>query len=83
MTQNTSANETDKQNRWTVEVDEELCTGCGNCTFEAPEHFRLNNVGVSEFIGNSPITDINKIIEAAKNCPSQAIIVKNSQTGET
>jgi ferredoxin len=60
----------------TINPDE--CSAHGDCVELAPEVFRLDEVAV--VIGNGPD---ELILEAAEACPSVAISVVDSETGET
>jgi ferredoxin len=57
-----------------VRIDPEKCMGSGNCSFWAPATFELGDDGVAMVIdaGGDPE---DKIIVAAKGCPTQAIEV--------
>ncbi len=66
-----------------VSVDEDLCTGCGNCYDLYPEIFEDRGDEISkvkdELGGNGAILEgelAEKAIEAAEDCPGEAIIVK-------
>lgn len=64
-----------------VDVDQELCIGCGTCVALAGEIFDLNDDGKSIIKDQEAGTDDLKM-EAAEACPVEAIIVTNSQSGE-
>lgn len=55
-----------------VEVDQQICIGCGLCTTLAPGVFRLNDNGVSE-VYNQSGEDEAKIQEAIDSCPVNCI----------
>ncbi len=59
-------------------IDEVGCAAHGDCVDEAPQVFALNGQ-VAEVIGSGP-DDL--ILAAAKGCPSVAIIVTDSATGD-
>ncbi len=59
-------------------IDEAACAAHGDCVDIAPEVFRLDDVAV--VIGTGP-DDL--ILEAAEACPSAAISIVDSDTGET
>ena len=59
-------------------VDETACAAHGDCVEIAPSVFALEG-DVAEVIGPGPD---NLVLEAAEACPSVAIIVTDSQTGE-
>lgn len=49
--------------------------GSGNCTFAVPGVFALDDEGVAVVV-DPGAGDEAKISEAAKNCPSKAIIIR-------
>jgi ferredoxin len=58
-----------------VEIDRDLCMGSGNCVFEAPGAFDLDDDSVSFVVDASAVPE-DKIIAAARNCPTHAITVR-------
>ena len=55
-----------------INVDKNLCIGCGTCVEIAPKSFKLNNEGKAEAI--EPLGDKEKVIkEAIDSCPVAAI----------
>ncbi len=64
-----------------VWVDQQACVGNAMCKSIAPHSFRLNDNRQSEAI--DPAGDsVEKILEAAENCPVSAIFVEDAETGE-
>ena len=64
-----------------VRGDHLLCVGNQMCETFAPNSFRFNSDRQSEPI--EPLGDsVEKILEAAENCPMSAIIVEDAETGE-
>jgi ferredoxin len=64
-----------------VRVDHDICVGNAMCETFAPHTFRLNDNRQSEAV--DPNGDpVEKIIEAAENCPVSAIFVEDAETGE-
>ncbi|MCL5986149.1 MAG: ferredoxin [Actinobacteria bacterium] len=57
-----------------IRVDKDLCTSCGNCIEIAPEVFEYDEDELSQ-VKNKAGADDETILEAAKSCPSDAIIV--------
>jgi ferredoxin len=64
-----------------VRVDHLLCVGNAMCETFAPNAFRLNEARQSEAV-DPPGDPVEKILEAAENCPMSAIIVEDAETGE-
>ncbi len=63
----------------TVNCDE--CIGDGVCCDDAATTFRLNDDGCAEVLKDST-DDRETIINAAKNCPTEAITVKDKDSDE-
>jgi ferredoxin len=64
-----------------VRVDHAVCVGNAMCEAITPKVFRLNDNRQSEAIDPGGDT-VEKILEAAENCPVSAIIVEDAETGE-
>ncbi|MGZ5313122.1 MAG: ferredoxin [Solirubrobacterales bacterium] len=60
-------------------IDKRGCSGHGDCVDVAPKVFALDD-DVAEVIGSDKD---KKILKAAEACPSLAITVVDSETGET
>jgi len=58
-----------------VEIDREVCMGSGNCVYEAPGAFDLDDDSVA-FVVDPEGSSEDKIIAAARKCPSHAITVR-------
>ena len=75
-----------------VEYDKGKCIGAGSCEAAAPDHFKVedgkaelsdsDNQGNDIFIATVSEDSKKSIIEAAKNCPVNAIRVYDDETGE-
>jgi ferredoxin len=64
-----------------VWVDHQVCVGNAMCETFAPHVFRLDDNRQSEAV--DPNGDsVEKILEAAENCPVSAIFVEDAETGE-
>lgn len=64
-----------------VSVDHNLCVGNTFCVQTAPRVFVLNESRQSE--AKNPRGDtLERILEAARNCPVSAIIVEDEETEE-
>jgi ferredoxin len=64
-----------------VWVDKDACVGNAMCEAIAPKVFRLNDNRQSEVADPAGDT-VEKILEAAENCPVSAIFVEDAETGE-
>jgi ferredoxin len=59
-----------------VSVDEELCVGTGDCARIAPTAFEIDDDrNVSIPLPAAAATDVALLLQAARNCPTQAIRV--------
>ena len=77
--------EPEKQPNLFVNVDKSLCIGCCSCETLAPNVFEVNKNSTSNpksSVINQKGAGINKIMNAAKTCPTKAIIVENTDTKE-
>jgi ferredoxin len=63
--------------KYVAQVDENVCAAHGDCVDLAPTVFALNDT--AHVIGDGP-TDL--ILQAAEACPSVAITVIDTDTGE-
>ena len=57
-----------------VSIDRDLCMGSGNCVYEAPGAFDLDEDQIS-FVADVDAAPEEKILDAAKKCPTRAISV--------
>jgi ferredoxin len=58
-----------------VEIDRDVCMGSGNCMYEAPGVFDLDDDGVA-FVVNPVGAPEDKVIAAERKCPTHAITVR-------
>jgi ferredoxin len=56
-----------------VEVDMEKCQHYGQCVFEAPTVFKLNEDDKLEYVGEVDDSERDNVEAAADICPMQAI----------
>ena len=66
--------EVSTRNRIAIEVDRELCYGFGDCVDSLPEVFALDEENIS-IVLDPDAAPLDDILEAAQNCPVDAIIV--------
>jgi ferredoxin len=58
-----------------IEIDRDACMGSGNCVYEAPGVFDLDEDGVS-FVVDPAASPEDEVIVAACKCPTHAITVR-------
>ena len=61
-----------------VSVDRDLCIGVGNCVAFAPTVFALDKENKAVVLDTSSV-DFDTLLEAAKSCPENAIIVEDDE----
>ncbi|MCZ4122620.1 ferredoxin [Streptomyces sp. H39-S7] len=67
--------------RWHIEVDRTVCIGSGMCVNSAPDGFTLD--GARQSHPALAETDASEVLlEAAENCPVEAIAITLLGTGE-
>ncbi len=79
------AREPNKQPNLFVNVDESLCIGCCSCEMIAPDVFHINRETKSNpksSVINQKGAGMNKIMNAARTCPTKAIIVDDIDVKE-
>jgi len=59
-------------------VDRDLCIGVGNCVAYAPTVFELDHENKAVVLDPSSVDD-NILLEAAKSCTENAIIVEDDE----
>jgi ferredoxin len=60
-----------------VQIDKDACLAYGDCAELAPDAFQVKKV--AEVVGRAPS---QQLIDAARACPSEAITLIDSDTGE-
>jgi ferredoxin len=58
-----------------VEIDRDLCMGSGNCVYEAPGVFDLDDDSVSRVVDPAASPE-GLLLAAARKCPTGAITVR-------
>jgi len=61
-----------------VKVDRKACIGVGNCVAFAPTVFQLDKENKAVVLDVSSV-DFNRLLEAAKSCPENAIIIEDDE----
>lgn len=59
-----------------VEVNKDLCISCGACVSVCPEVFKFDDNGLAEASQEQPDEYKERVIEALKGCPTDAIVEK-------
>lgn len=67
--------------KYRVEVNQDRCIGAKSCVAGADLTFRLSEQGRAEIISQDGNSDVEKLM-AAQSCPTKAISVFDSETGE-
>ena len=76
-----SSTATSKRTGLKIEVDRELCFGFGDCVDSAPGVFELDDENKSIVI-DPDAADRDDLVMAAQDCPVDAIILTDPETGE-
>ncbi len=57
-----------------LEVDQDICIGCGSCQAICPEVFEINDDGLAQsIVDNIDEAFVNEAIDAKEGCPVNAI----------
>jgi ferredoxin len=64
-----------------INIDRTKCEGYAKCVQAAPKVFRLDAKMIAEVIDPKADTD-EKIVLAARICPTKAIILEEEETGK-
>lgn len=67
--------------KYKVQVINEKCIGAASCVAIAPAVFQLNEENIAYIISQDGNDDETKLL-AAQSCPTAAIVVTNTETGE-
>ncbi|WP_436778358.1 ferredoxin [Yinghuangia sp. YIM S09857] len=68
------------RNLWRVEVDRHTCIGSGLCVGSAPDDFHLG-LGRQSQPRLEVVEASDAILEAAENCPVEAILLADAADG--
>ena len=70
-----------KTKKYKVKIDRNLCIGAASCVALAPGTFALDSENKAIILeGEGDVPDLIKL--AAESCPTKAIILEDSETGE-
>jgi len=73
--------QTKQVGKYKVEVIREKCISAGSCEAIAANVFNLDEEGIAVVVSQDGNSDEEKLL-AAQSCPTNAIIVTDTQTGE-
>jgi ferredoxin len=62
-----------------IEIDRDLCIGSGNCVYEAPGVFDLDDDSISVVVDPAGAPQ-DRVVAAARKCPARAITVRGART---
>lgn len=62
-----------------IRVDRDLCIGAATCIAVAAKAFNLDNEAKAVILDTSDQETVDAIIEAAKACPTAAIIIEDEK----
>jgi ferredoxin len=62
----------------TIIVDQDLCIGAATCVAVAPQVFQLDDQGKAIILDVDSV-DEETMLQAAKSCPVNAVIIKDAQ----
>jgi ferredoxin len=64
-----------------ITVNRDECIGDGACCNDAPDTFEMDDENIA--VVKDPVGDDREtIVEAARNCPTDAIMVEDTESGE-
>jgi ferredoxin len=64
-----------------IEIDRELCYGFGDCVSAQPDVFQLDD-DEKAYVVDPDAAGRDDLVEAASNCPVNAITIRDAATGE-
>ena len=64
-----------------IEIDADACIGCANCIDEAADTLEMNEEEMKAVVKNPEGNDNDSLLEAAKICPVEAIILTDPESG--
>lgn len=73
--------------KYIVEIDRSKCISVANCVAITPDLFELDEEQIAVFLEPNGKTgkyesDDETVLMSARSCPTQAIIIKDAETGE-
>lgn len=78
---NDQPNGNNQKRRYKIKIDRNLCIGAASCVALAMKTFALDSENKAVVLeGEGDVPDLVKL--AAESCPTKAIILENTETGE-
>ncbi len=68
------------EKKWKICIDREQCIGDGMCVNDAPQTFELDDEQKA-FVLDGPGDEQEYILDAAKSCPLDIIVITDAATG--
>lgn len=68
--------------RYEVEVRPDVCTATQMCVSIDPDDFEFDGAAGVSRARRSPVEATDDVMEAAENCPVEAIVVRDAESGE-
>ena len=65
-----------------ITVDHDACMSSGKCVADAPDLFRFDDDEIAEPVPGAAVPSDNRIVDLARNCPSEALVVTDAETGD-
>lgn len=60
-----------------VDIDRDVCMGSGNCVYEAPGAFDLDDDSIATVVDPGAAPE-EQVLAAARKCPTRAITIRRS-----
>ena len=67
--------------KYKIKVLQKTCIGAVSCLALSPNIFKLNDAGKAEVIADGE-DDAENILMAAQSCPTRAILITDTETGQ-
>jgi ferredoxin len=67
--------------KYKVVIDRSLCIGAASCIALSPSVFDLDTEGKAVFVDGAE-DSFENIVLAAQSCPTRAVIIEDTETGE-
>ncbi len=68
--------------RYEIKLDKEACIGCGSCITLCPDNWELDEEDDKSICKEEIVDELGCNMEAAENCPVNAIHITDDDTGD-